>query len=102
MPESWNIRITQQDIDQGVRADCRACPLALAAGRLFPDLVTTAGFSTVRFFRTIDDANDMLSAGLALSCWEHNANDFIVYFDTAPKYQNHPPEPRDVILTRIS
>lgn len=33
------VHVTQEDIDNGKRTDCKCCPIALAIGRIFPDSV---------------------------------------------------------------
>ena len=41
------ISITQDHIDQGIRASCNKCPLALAIKEIFPDKKILVGYNVV-------------------------------------------------------
>ena len=51
-PRTVRVRVTQEDIDAGVRGDCASCPVARAVARIAPTgWLVDVGLSTVAIFK---------------------------------------------------
>ncbi len=93
-PDIKYANITARDIKLGERHSCPNCPLARAAGRLFPDFFVEAVYQYIYVYR---DYDAMVESMLPLSEWKHDGDDFIRAFDLSLHVS-----PRKVKLTRVT
>lgn len=90
------VQVTQEDIDQGKRADCLKCPVALAVRRAMKnrgyDPTDIKTFGNI-FLRRIKDKID-----LSLSEYNQDASTFASLFDAAKSETGILPQPTEFLF----
>ena len=100
LPDTLEVEVTQQDINDSMAGRSFSCPIALACNRILVPLKAQATVEIVYFFDPGSDAPDKLidleKWGNPIAKYKHNAAYFVGHYD-----EGRIVEPRTITLERI-